>query len=253
MFVILDMQGSAIGFIYDFSVQYAKGDLFGMELSGTLGSSLKSRIGSVFIASLILALISLYFMYPVPFNFKISLIIGALAMTFDFLVEYIGISRREWDYPSDSPSFKKVPLEVPLIFFNCGIVAAFIYTCFTSTQMREVMSTSIVGDLNAVQVILFGTGAFFTVQYIRGKVQCLIFGVLPMGIAFYIVYQEPWVLVVSILPMYVDYYLEKYLVKKRDLKYQKYDDVVSTNIAVSYFVTTFFIFGCVALFFFYFR
>jgi hypothetical protein len=47
--------------------------------------------------------------------------------------------------------------------------------------------------------------------------------------------------------MYIDYYLEKRLVKSAHIKYDRYGEEVATNVAISYFPATLFILGVVAI------
>jgi hypothetical protein len=168
-------------------------------------------------------------------------------MVIDFFVEYKGISKRAWDYPATYLSFRKVPVEVPLLFFSCGILVTFAFYCFSTKPMIMLISNSVIAGFSYVQIVLLLIGVFFMFQYFRGAVKSLVFWVFPLGIALYLSFPEPWVLVISIFPMYIDYYLEKRLVKSADIKYDKYGEEVATNVAISYFPTTLFILGVVAL------
>jgi hypothetical protein len=113
--------------------------------------------------------------------------------------------------------------------------------------MVMIISTPVIAGLSYVQIALFLIGAFFMFQYFRGAVKSLVFWALPISIALYLSFSEPWVLVMSIFPMYVDYYLEKRLVKSAHIKYDRYGEEVATNVAISYFPATLFILGVVAI------
>lgn len=224
-----------------------KDRFFNMDISQHLEAALRNRIRVITIVTGLFALIALYFMFQTPSYFLASLLIGIIAMIVDFIIEYTGISKNAWDYPTKHISFRKVPLEVPILFFNCGILATFAFRCFSTPEMIMLISTSAIAGFSFVQVVLFIIGAFFMFQYFRGAVKSLVFGALPIGIGIYLLFPEPWVLVISILPMYIDYYLEKRLVKSAHIQYDRYDEEVATNVAISYFPATLFIFGCIAI------
>ena len=110
-----------------------------------------------------------------------------------------------------------------------------------------IVTTPIIAGFSYAQLTLFVIGAFFMFQYFRGKIKSLVFWALPISVALYLSFLEPWILVISIFPMYIDYYLEKRLVKSAHIKYDKYGGEVATNVAISYFPTTLFILGVVAV------
>jgi len=113
--------------------------------------------------------------------------------------------------------------------------------------MVTIISNPVIAEFSIVQIALFLLGAFFMFQYFKGAVKSVVFGALPIGVALYLSFSDPWMLVVSILPMYIDYYLEKQLVKSAHIKYNRYDEEVATNVAISYFPAALFVFGCIAL------
>ncbi len=228
-------------------ILYYKDKIFNMGISQKLEFVLKKRILYLTVFAGFLAAVALFFMIQAPSYLLTSLLVGFIAMVADFIIEYKGISRNEWNYPYQHISFGDVPLEVPLLFFSCGILATFAFLHFSSQPMVTIISSPVMAGFSIVQISLFLLGAFFMFQYFRGEVKSLVFGALPIGVALYLSYSEPWVLVVSILPVYIDYYLEKRLVKTAHIKYDMYDEDIALNVAISYFSTTLFIFGCIAV------
>ena len=220
---------------------------FNMDLSERMDTLLRYRIRILtFIVGLI-AFITVFFMAHNTIYLIIAVITGLTAFVIDFFVEYNGISKRDWDYPTTHLSFKKVPIEIPLLFFYCGILATFTIYCVSTQQMIILISSPILMGFSYVQIFLFLVGLFFMIQYFRGIIKSLVFWALPISIALYLSYSEPWVLVLSIFPMYIDYYLEKRLVKSAHIKYDRYGEKVATNVAISYFPATLFILGVVAI------
>jgi len=209
--------------------------------------AIRNRIRFLSIVAGFVALIAFFIMFQEPLYLTASLLTGLIAMVIDFFVEYKGISKRAWDYPATYLSFRKVPVEVPLLFFSCGILVTFAFYCFSTKPMVMLISTSVIAGFSYVQIVLLLIGVFFMFQYFRGTVKSLVFWILPLSIALYLSFSEPWLLVISIFPVYIDYYLEKRLVKSADIKYDKYGEEVATNVAISYFPATLFILGVVAL------
>ena len=226
----------------------AKERIFNMELPQPMERALRNRLRFVSIITAIFALFTLFIMAQAPAYFATALIIGFIAMLLDFLVEYKGVSGNEWDYPVQHLSFRRIPIELPLLFFSCGVLITFVFCSFSTPIMDTFFTTSSgIAGLSVIQIILASTGAFFMLQYFRKKCKTLVFGALPISIALYLAFPEPWILVVSILPMYIDYYLEKRLVKSAHIQYNKYDEEVAINVAISYFPVALFILVLVAL------
>ncbi len=228
-------------------INVIKNKLFNMDISQRMEIILRYRIRFLSIVAGFVALVTLFIMSQEPLYLIVSLVTGLIAMVVDFFIEYSGISKRAWDYPATYLSFRKVPVEVPLLFFSCGILATFALFCFSAQPMVMIISTPIIAGFSYVQIALFLIGVFFMFQYFTGTVKSLVFWALPISIALYLSYSEPWVLVISIFPMYLDYYLEKRLVKSAHIKYDKYGEEVATNVAISYFPATLFILGVVAI------
>jgi hypothetical protein len=193
--------------------------------------------------------IALLMMSRDPRYLLVALLAGTSAMFIDFVVEYAGIQRKRWDYPGACVGlmFRNVPLEVPLLFFFCGILATFVTFLFSGQTASTSVSYEMVAGLDPVQIILLIVASFFLIQYSLGKVKTLIFWALPLSIAIYISFPEPWLLAMSIMPIYLDYYLEKRLVRSSDITYAGYGDAVAINVAISYFPTTLLILGIVAV------
>ena len=229
-------------------VEDARSRIFNMDLPLPMEKILKNRIRMVSIITTLVAFITLYFMLSDVAYILTALIIGCVAMVMDFFVEYNGINKNDWDYPHQNICFKKVPLEVPVLFFSCGVIITFIFYALSSPIMNIIFSApSFTFGVSFVQIFLLFLGIFFIVQYLRRKCKSLVFGTLPLGIAIFLEFPEPWVLVISILPIYMDYYLEKHLVKSAHIKYDKYSEIVATNIAITYFPMSLLLFGLVAL------
>jgi len=224
-----------------------KNKIFNMDLPQHMEIVLRNRIRFLSIVAGFVALATLLIMFQEPLYLIASLLTGLIAMVIDFFIEYRGISKSIWNYPTTHLSFRKVPIEVPFLFFSCGILATFALYCFSAQPMVMIISTPVIAGLSYVQIALFLIGAFFMVQYFRGTVKNLVFWALPISIALYLSFSEPWVLVMSIFPMYMDYYLEKRLVKSAHIKYDKYGEEVATSVAISYFPATLFILGTAAI------
>lgn len=195
------------------------------------------------------SIIALLIMASNPTYFFVSLLAGAASMVIDFVVEYAGIRRKKWDYPGAciGLTFRNVPLEVPLLFYFCGIFATFVTFLVSGQSVSTIFSYQVVAGLDPVQIILLIIASFFLIQYSLGKIKTLVFWTLPLSITLYISFPEPWLLAISIIPIYLDYYLEKQLVKSSDIAYNGYDEDVAINIANSYFPTTLLILGIVAM------
>ena len=224
-----------------------KNRLFNMDIPQRMELVLRNRIRFLSIVAGFAALVALFIMFQEPLYLIVSLLAGLIAMSIDFFIEYNGISKRAWGYPTTHLSFIKIPFEVPFLFFSCGILVTFAFYFFSTQPMVMLISTPIIAGFSYVQIALFLIGAFFMFQYFRGAVKSLVFWTLPISIALYLSYSEPWVLVMSIFPMYIDYYLEKRLVKSAHIKYDRYGEEVATNVAISYFPATLFILGVVAI------
>jgi len=225
-----------------------KETLFNMNLPQNVEIALRNRIRVISIAAGFVALLALFVMSQTLLYLVTALSAGFIAMFIDFVIEYLGIRRNAWDYPVQYLSFRRVPIEVPLLFFSCGILATFAVYCFSAQPMITLITAPAIAGLSLVQFALILTGIFFMFQYIRGAVKSLVFWALPISIALYLSFPEPWILVIAILPMYIDYYLEKRLVQSASIKYDRYGHEVAINVAISYFPATLFIFGVIALF-----
>lgn len=226
----------------------AKDRIFNMDISQHMEKVLMNRLRLLSIITAIFALFTLFIMAQSPAYFVTAIIIGFIVMVLDIIVEYKGISADEWGYPAHRLSFRKVPLELLVLFFSCGVLITFAFNCFrTSIVETAFLTASGIAGLTIVQVLLLSAGTFFIIQYFRRKCSNVVFGTLPISIALYLSYPEPWILVISMLPMYIDYYLEKRLVKSAHIEYNQYDEDLALGVAFSYFPLTVFILGVVAL------
>lgn len=197
---------------------------------------------SVFVAAVALAL-----MWPRPEYFYAALVAGTLSFGADFAVEYIGIKRGEWRYASKGPAVGKVPLLVPTLFFCLAIITAFWYYGFMTNPARSHVLDAAFSGLSPLQIFLSILGLLFLIQYFRGKVNNLTFGLLPLGVALYMAYPEPWLLALAIIPMYLDYFIEKFMLKKKAMEYADYDEELAASVAISYFAAALFLLGLFAL------
>ena len=222
-----------------------KGRLFNMDIPKKLETALRNKIRSIAILAGFLSLGLLFFMMQFPKYFIASLVTGLLAMTIDFVIEYIGITKNRWNYPTHCISFRKVPVEIPFLFFSCGVFITFTFWYFSTIVDVEMIIPN--SGITPTQIVLFLTGLFFIVQYLKGNIKSLVFWMLPISIGLYLFFLKPWILVASIVPMYIDYYLEKKLVKTANITYDRYDEELATNVAISYFFTTLFIFCTTAI------
>ena len=220
---------------------------FGEDRIRRRESAPAKRVWSLTIAAGIAACVCLWQMSGDPPYTLVALLAGTAAMAIDFAVEYAGISKRRWDYPGAGILLRSVPLEVPLLFLFCGILATFVTYVFSEQPLDILADPPSFAGLDLVQIALLIMAAYFAVQYALGKIKTLVFWALPLGVAMYISFPEPWLLAISILPVYIDYYLEKQLVKSSDIAYRGYEEDVAINVAISYFPTTLLILGIVAV------
>ena len=225
-----------------------KDRLLNMDIPAHLETSIKNKLRNLTAITTAVALIALYVMYHTPAYFLTALMVGFIASSIDFVVEYKGVSGNDWDYPAGRLSFRRIPLELPILFFSCGVLITFAYCCFSTPVMKSAVAAEVVfPSVNATQICLSFMGVFFMTQYFRKKCNSIVFGALPISLALYLAYPEPWVLAVSVLPIYIDYYLEKNLVSSAHIRYNRYDDEVALNVAISYFPATLLILALVAL------
>jgi len=230
-------------------VENATERVFNIDIPLPVDRALKNRLRVLSIITAIIALVMLLILVREPRYFATALMIGIITMVIDFLIEYKGINENEWNYPVRHLSFSKVPMELPFMFFSCGIIVTFVFYAFSAQKITSLFNISEDMALLLFQVFLLSTGMFFIVQYFRKKCSTIIFGMLPIGISIYLAFPESWILVISIIPMYMDYYIEKRLVRSADIEYDDYSEAVATNVAISYFPTTLLILSLVALIF----
>lgn len=190
----------------------------------------------------LVSLLALLIMSPHIVYVWAALLTGVLAFVFDYVVEYAGIVNGKWEYPRSGKGFMNVPLEVPLMFFFGGILATFLLFIIMETSVMNVLDMTVLGSITIPQLFLLVLAGVFMVQYFTGRIKSLMFWALPLGLAAYISFPEPWLLVLSIIPVYIDYYLEKRLVPSNDISYDGYDEDVAINVAISYFTVALLVF-----------
>ena len=226
----------------------AKDRVLDMEISQHMEEVLMNRLRLLSIITAIFALFTLFIMANDLAYFVTAIIIGFLVMVLDIIVEHKGVSADEWGYPARRLSFRKIPIELLVLFFSCGVLITFVFNCFRTPIMETAfIASSGIAGLSILQIVLLSVGTFFMIQYFSRKCSNVVFGTLPISLALYLSYPEPWILVVSLLPMYIDYYLEKRLVKSAHIEYNQYDEDLALGVAFSYFPLTIFILGVVAL------
>ncbi len=181
-----------------------------------------------------------------PFFFT-AIIVGIVAAAIDFLVEYKGIHFTDWDYASRNLTFKSVPVQLPALFFSTGVAVTFIVDSFTATLTNEPFNNLSGLPVSPIQILLFIIGAVYLYRYFTHAVDSMTFGALPVAIALYLWYPEPWMLVLSIAPVYIDYHLEKRMVNSADITYDNYSFEKAFNVAVSYFPSALIIFAMAAI------
>ncbi len=222
--------------------------IFRFKIPLSLERALMNRLRALTIATTLLAVLALILMIREPRFFATSLVIGTLVMIIDYIVEYKGVTNNDWNYPVRPLSFHRIPIELPIFFFSCGILITFVFYSFSNPIMLAVFNpSSHIMALSVAQMMLLILGLVFLVMYFLKMCESIVFGALPISIAIYLLFPEPWILVISILPVYLDYYLEKRLVKSAHIEYDNYDEEVAINVAFSYFPLTLFILGIVAL------
>jgi len=192
--------------------------------------------------------LSLYFMLPAPAYFQAAIISGIVLGALDFGVEYAGITRKEWHYPYRTLRLFRVPVELPLMSFMSGIILTFIYYSFGNPEFHKIMLGDILYGVSLTQFLLLGMGGVFFFKYFtRDENASLTLWALPWAIALYLQFPKPWFLAVAVLPVYLDYFLEKNLLKKDSINYADYDHEMAVNIALSYFPVALLFLGLAAL------
>jgi len=189
------------------------------------------------------AITSLFLMSGEPSYLSVSLLVGIMAMGVDFAIEHFGITKKAWGYPHGRLSFRGVPLEVPFLFFCCGILVTYATYVLSSYDRRvddirggDLRDRPAAGPPSDRSCPLRGPIS-------SRAIKSLVFWALPLGIALYLSFPQPWILVFSIIPMYLDYYLERRLVRSSNIEYKGYDEDVAINVAISYYPTTLLIMG----------
>jgi hypothetical protein len=197
--------------------------------------------------SLMLAIIMLIVMTNYPSFFITGLIIGLAAAIIDFIVEYKGIKRREWDYASTRFTLMGVPLQLPILFFSTGVAIAFFLDIYVQPMFSPEFFTLAAEPIGFVQVLLFIMSIYYLAMYFAGRMKSIMFGILPLALAIYLWFPEPWFLVLALLPMYLDYYLEKRMMKKKELSYENHNQEMAINVALCYFPLALLLFGIAVL------
>ena len=196
---------------------------------------IKDKLTLLAAISLSIAVFLLLVMTDMPAFFFTAIIIGTIAAAIDFLVEYKGIRFTDWDYASRNLTFKSVPLQLPVLFFSTGVAVTFIVESFTASITNEPFNAISGLNISPIQILLFIVGFIYLYRYFTHAVDSITFGALPVAIALYLWYPEPWMLVLSIAPIYIDYHLEKRMVNSADITYDNYSFEKAFNVAVSYF------------------
>ena len=215
--------------------------------SGVQVSGKKDWLTIVSGGSLILAIIMLIVMTNFPSFFWTGIIIGLAAAAIDFIVEFKGIRRKEWVYSSSRFTLMGVPLQLPVLFFSTGVAIAFFLDIYVQPMFSPEFFTLSAEPVGFVQVLLFIMAAYYLTMYFAGKMKSIIFGILPLALAVYLWFPEPWFLVLALLPMYMDYYLEKKMVKSNDINYDSPNQEMGINIALCYFPLALLLFGIAVL------
>lgn len=199
---------------------------------------------------LAVALVCLFLMYGHQRRefFYAALAMGTLAFAWDFVIEYFGVSNKLWHYSEERGAAGGVPLVIPAIFFGSAVIVTFWFYAFETNPQARNFLEAVVWKLSLVQIGLIIVGLYFMVQYFRKNIYTTVFWLLPFGIALYLAYPRPWILVLAIIPMYLDYFIEKALVKRKEIEYEGYDSEMAINVAISYFPVAMVVLGMVAIF-----
>jgi len=161
----------------------------------------------------------------------LGIIVGLLAAVFDYILEYKGVIKNEWDYPTEHVKFMKVPIIIPFFSFLSGIFMSYIYFKFTYSSEVDIKNAK-----NYAQIILFVFGLYGIYRYFIDSKFKLIWGLMPIALSLWMMVPYDWIIFVSILPMYADYYFEtRFLVKRYGIKYEGYDANAAIVIALPYF------------------
>jgi len=191
------------------------------------------------------AIISLSLMSGSPSFQLCALLVGAVAAGIDYSIEYFGIVKSRWNYPKEGIPVGRVPITVPLLFFCCGVIVTYTVYLMVRLDLISLATHPLSFNAGIVQVVLLILACFFLIRYMQGQVKTLTFWALPLSLSLYLSISEPLLLVVSVFPVYIDYFLEKRLVKKSDIAYADYNEQTAINVALSYFPTTLLIFEVV--------
>jgi len=213
------------------------------QVSDEFESKKRDWLTGVAVFSLILAIIMLIVMSNFPSFFWTGIIIGLGAAIIDFIVEFKGIKRREWDYASKRFSLMGVPLQLPILFFSTGVAAAFFLDIYVQPMFSPDFFTLAADPVGFVQVLLFITAAYYLTIYFAGKIDSVLFGTLPLALGIYLWFPEPWFLVLSLMPVYLDYYLERRMIRTADITYEGHNQEMTINVALCYFPMTLMLFS----------
>ncbi len=231
----IDQKADSVKGTLDGVVEGAKLRFLNMPITRRGEKIIKDRLTLLSSFSLAIAIFLLLVMTDRPAFFFTGIIVGLIAAVIDFAVEYKGIHFMDWDYASRNLTFRSVPVQLPVLFFSTGVAVTFVVDSFTGPLTNEPFNNLSGLPLSPVQVLLFALGAVYLYRYFTHAVDSMTFGALPVAIALYLWYPKPWMIVLSIAPIYVDYHLEKRLVNSADITYDNYSFEKAFNVAVSYF------------------
>ncbi len=208
-----------------------------------------SRLQPFTVFTMMLAALSLYALWEMTHwsgFMPAALAIGGFAFLFDFLLEYLGVKTLKWRYQMGK-SVVGVPLLIPLFFLFGGILATFAFYILNAPEVTKALADCFLLDgISLLQFIFLALAAFFLTGYfLRPANNCLTFGLLPLAFALYVEFNQPWMLLLSLLPVYVDYYLEGRMVKKKEITYKDGNAPLAHLVALTYFSTTLLLMGLV--------
>jgi len=113
-----------------------------------------NRIEYLTMAASVGAIMSLFLMSGEPSYLSVSLLVGIMAMGVDFAIEHFGITKRAWGYPHGRLSFRGVPLEVPFLFFCCGILVTYATYVLSSYDLGSMIFGEVISGTVLLQVLL---------------------------------------------------------------------------------------------------
>lgn len=168
-----------------------------------------------------------------------SLVIGCVAVLLDIPLEYLGVFRKKWTYRQEKGG---VPFGIPLFFFFAGILATQAFYILNSPEAQKAFSQD-VGPFDTYQWALVVMGVIFTLLYLARLQESLSLALLPFGLALFMEFNKPWMLVCAMGAVYLDFIIEKKLTRKGAITYGDRKGHLPVEVPLTYFSTTLILLG----------